>query len=64
MPTDSEYAQKQFRAEKAEKARIEQFDSELRTLRNKVRELERQVADLTTELAHRQVIGTHTRGFS
>ncbi len=64
MPSNSDYAQKQFREDKAERARSEQVEHELRTLRNKVQALERQVASLTTELAQRKVIGEYTRGFS
>lgn len=64
MSGDSEYAQRQFRAQKAERAKSEQVDQELRTLRGKVRDLERQVTNLTTELSRRKVIGEPKRGFS
>lgn len=64
MPSNSDYAQKQFRADKAERARSEQVEHELRSLRNKVQALEQKIASLTTELSQRKVIGEYTRGFS
>lgn len=64
MTSDSEYAQRQFRAQKAARARSEEVDQELRALRHKVRALEQQVASLTTELSRRRVIGEAGRGFS
>ncbi|MBU1229801.1 MAG: hypothetical protein KKA55_07765 [Proteobacteria bacterium] len=64
MSRDAEYAQKQFHAEKAERARSEQVDQELRALRNKVKALEDKVSSLSTELSVRRVIGGHKRGFS
>jgi hypothetical protein len=64
MAGDSEYAQRQFRAEKAERAKSEQVDHELRTLRRKVQALEEKISSLSTELSMRRVIGENTRGFS
>lgn len=64
MSRDAEYAQKQFNAEKAERAKNEQRDSELRTLRKKVQALEEKVSSLSTELSMRRVIGENKRGFS
>lgn len=64
MSGDSEYAQKQFQANKAERAKSEQVDHELRTLRNKVKALEEKVSSLSTELSTRKVIGVNKRGFS
>lgn len=64
MSSDSEYAQRQFRSEKAERAKNEQVDSELRTLRNKVQALEEKVVSLATELSRRKIIGETGRGFS
>lgn len=62
MPSNSEYAQRQFNAEKAARARSEEVDQELRALKHKVQALERQVANLTTELSMRRVIGEPRRG--
>lgn len=64
MSGDSEYAQKQFHAHKAEQAKSEQLDLELRTLRSKVRALEEKVSSLSNELSVRRVIGENRRGFS
>ncbi|MDQ7834617.1 MAG: hypothetical protein RDU24_04485 [Humidesulfovibrio sp.] len=64
MSRDAEYAQKQFHAEKAERAKSEQVDNELRTLRSKVKALEEKVSKLSTELTTRRVIGENKRGFS
>ena len=64
MSGDSEYAQRQFHAEKAERAKCEEIERELRTLRRKVQDLEEKVASLSTELSLRRVIGEHKRGFS
>jgi hypothetical protein len=64
MSGDSEYAQRQFHAEKAERAKGEQVDHELRTLRSKVKALEEKVSSLSTELSRRKVIGENKRGFS
>ena len=43
MPSNADYAQRQFMAEKSERAEKENMKLELRTLRNKVRSLEEQV---------------------
>ena len=64
MSRDAEYAQKQFHAEKAKSTKSEQVDSELRTLRNKVKALEEKVSSLSTELSTKRVIGENKRGFS
>ena len=64
MSRDAEYAQKQFHAEKAERAKSEQIDNELRALRSKVKALEDKVSSLSTELSVRKVIGVNKRGFS
>ena len=64
MSRDAEYAQKQFHAEKAERAKSEQVDLELRTLRNKLKALEEKVSSLSMELSVRKVIGENKRGFS
>lgn len=64
MSGDSEYAQKQFHVEKSERAKSEQVDNELRTLRSKVKALEEKVSSLSTELSTRRVIGENKRGFS
>lgn len=64
MSHDAEYAQKQFQAQKAERAKSEQVDCELRALRRKVQALEEQISSLSTELSTRRVIGEHKRGFS
>lgn len=64
MAGDSEYAQRQFRAQKAARARNDEVEQELRSLKHKVHALEKQVASLTTELSMRQVIGASKRGHS
>ncbi|PKN08205.1 MAG: hypothetical protein CVU73_07000 [Deltaproteobacteria bacterium HGW-Deltaproteobacteria-8] len=64
MSRDAEYAQKQFRAAKAERAKSEQVDNELRALRSKLKALEEKVSSLSTELTTRRVIGENKRGFS
>jgi len=64
MAADSDYAQKQFRMDKAERARAEQVELELRTLRKKVQVLEERISSLSTELSMRRVIGEHKRGYS
>ncbi len=64
MAGDSEYAQRQFRAQKAARAKSDEVDQELRLLRHKVQMLEQQVANLTTELSQRRVIGDLKRGYS
>jgi len=64
MAGDSEYAQRQFRAEKAERGKSEEVDQELRALRRQVQMLEQQVANLTTELSMRKVIGLPKHGYS
>jgi len=64
MSRDAEYAQKQFHAEKVKSTKSEQVDSELRTLRNKVKALEEKVSSLSTELSTKRVIGENKRGFS
>lgn len=64
MPSNSEFAQRQFREETAAKAERDHIARELRTLRGQVRALEEKVASLTTELAHRKVLGAPPRGFS
>lgn len=64
MSRDAEYAQKQFHAEKAERAKSEQVDNELRALRSKLKALEEKVSSLSTELTTRRVIGENKRGFS
>ena len=64
MSRDAEYAQKQFHAEKAERAKSEQVDNELRALRRKLSALEEKVSSLSTELTARKVIGENKRGFS
>lgn len=64
MADDSEYAQRQFRVEKAERAKSEQVDHELRTLRKKLQALEEKFTSLSTELSRRKVIGESRRGFS
>lgn len=64
MPSNSEYAQKQFRTEKAENAEKERTERQLRTLRSKVQALEEKVSSLSHELSLRKVIGENKRGFS
>lgn len=64
MAGDSDYAQRQFRADKAARARDGEIEQELRALRTKVRSLEQQVASLTTELSRRKVIGEARGGYS
>ncbi len=64
MPSDSEYAQRQFRAQKAGLAEKEMLEQELRTLRRKVEALEKKVAGLSSELAARKAPAENPRGFS
>ena len=64
MPSNSEYAQKQFRTEKAENSEREKTELELRALRSKVRALEEKVSSLSHELSLKKVIGENKRGFS
>ncbi|MHC1701105.1 MAG: hypothetical protein AB9900_09030 [Humidesulfovibrio sp.] len=64
MPSNSEYAQRQFRAEKSERSDKERTEQELRTLRCKVKALEEKVSSLAHELSLKRVIGENTRGFS
>lgn len=64
MAADSDYAQRQFRMDKAERAKSEQVDLELRTLRKKVQVLEEKISSLSTELSRRRVIGETRRGYS
>ncbi|MBA4356368.1 MAG: hypothetical protein Q7U56_05200 [Humidesulfovibrio sp.] len=64
MPSNSEYAQRQFRSEKADKSEKENMEHELRALRNKVQALEEKVSSLSHELSLRKVIGENRRGFS
>ncbi|GAB6126044.1 hypothetical protein [Humidesulfovibrio idahonensis] len=64
MSGDSEYAQRQFHAAKAERAKSEQVDHELRTLRKKVRALEEKISSLSAELSTRKIIGENKRGYS
>jgi len=64
MPSNSEYAQRQFRAEAAELAEKEMMEHELRTLRRKVQALEEKVTSLSNELASRKTTVENPRGFS
>jgi hypothetical protein len=64
MPSNSEYAQKQFRTEKAENAEREKTRHELRILRSKVKALEEKVSSLSHELSLKNVIGVNKREFS
>ncbi len=64
MPSNSEYAQKQFRTEKAENSEREKTELELRALRSKVQALEEKVSSLSHELSLKKVIGENKRGFS
>lgn len=64
MPSNSDYAQKQFLTDKSDRAERDRMARELRALRGKVRELEDKVSSLTCELAQRKVLGTPPRGFS
>jgi len=64
MPSNSEYAQRQFRAESAELAEKEMMEQELRTLRRRVRVLEEKVASLANEISLRKVTRENPRGFS
>jgi len=64
MPSNSEYAQKQFYAEKACVAEKERLEHELRSMRKKIQALEEKVSSLSTELSRRKVIGEDRRGFS
>jgi len=64
MPSNSEYAQRQFRAEAAELAEKELMELELRTLRRKVQVLEEKVTSLSNEISLRKVTVESPRGFS
>ncbi|MDP2847448.1 MAG: hypothetical protein Q8O35_04565 [Humidesulfovibrio sp.] len=64
MPSNSEYAQRQFRAEATGLAEKEMMEHELRTLRRKVQALEERVASLSHELSARKGEVQNPRGFS
>lgn len=64
MPSNSEYAQRQFRAEAADKAEREIMERELRELRGKVRALEEKVAYLAGQISLRKSAQETPRGFS
>jgi len=64
MPSNSEYAQRQFRADAAELAEKEIMEQELRALRRKVQALEEKVASLTNEFSLRKAPQENPRGFS
>ncbi len=64
MPSNSEYAHRQFRAEAAGLAEKEMMEQELRTLRKKVQALEDKVTLLANELRSRKVTEENPRGFS
>jgi len=64
MPSNSEYAQRQFRADAAELAEKEIMEQELRALRRKVQALEDKVASLTNEISLRKAPQENPRGFS
>jgi hypothetical protein len=64
MPSNSEYAQRQFRADSTELAEKEIMEQELRTLRRKVQALEEKVAVLFNEISLRKAPRENPRGFS
>lgn len=64
MPSNSEYAQRQFRAEAANLAEKELMEREFRALRNRVQALEDKIAVLSNELAQRKPVQENPRGFS
>lgn len=64
MPSNSEYAHRQFRAEATERAEKELMEQELRTLRKKVEALEEKVAFLANQVSSRRMVEEYPRGFS
>ncbi|HWR03827.1 MAG TPA: hypothetical protein VN419_07385 [Humidesulfovibrio sp.] len=64
MPSNSEYARRQFRAQADEQAEKEQLRQEVGALRRKVKALEDKVARLTHEISRRKVVVENPRGFS
>lgn len=64
MPSNSEYAQRQFRAEAASQAEKELMEREFRALRSRVQALEDKIAVLSNELALRKPAQENPRGFS
>ncbi|SNR75434.1 hypothetical protein SAMN04488503_1048 [Humidesulfovibrio mexicanus] len=64
MPSNSEYAHRQFRAEATERAEKELMEQELRTLRKKVEALEEKVAFLSNQVSSRRMVEEYPRGFS
>lgn len=64
MPSNSEYAQRQFRAEAANLAEKELMEREFRALRSRVQALEDKIAVLSNELAQRKPVQERPRGFS
>lgn len=64
MPSNSEYAQRQFRAQAAELAEKEMLERELRALRQKVQALEEKVAFLTNAIGTHRPSLENPRGFS
>lgn len=64
MPSNSEYAHRQFRAEAAERAEKELMEQELRTLRKRVQALEEKVAFLSNQATSRRAAQEYPRGYS
>ncbi|MBI5520523.1 MAG: hypothetical protein HY916_10760 [Desulfovibrio sp.] len=64
MPSNSEYAQRQFRTEAAGRAEREIIERELRELRGRLRALEEKVAFLTSQISSRKADQDPPRGFS
>lgn len=64
MPSNSEYAQRQFRIEAANQAEKELMEREFRALRSRVQALEDKIAVLSNELAQRKPVQENPRGFS
>jgi len=64
MPSNSEYAQRQFRTQAANLAEKELMERELRALRTRVQSLEDKIAVLSNELAQRKPVQESPRGFS
>lgn len=64
MPSNSEYAQRQFRTEAANLAEKELMEQEFRALRSRVQALEDKIAVLSNELALRKPVQENPRGFS
>lgn len=64
MPSNSEFARRQFRAQADEQAEAEQLQREVGALRRKVKALEDKVAALSHEISRRSAAAGNPRGFS